>query len=58
MSVLEAPVPGATTLPAERVVTDADVLERAADLLEEQGWTQGSIGLPWEEWHAGRRPMQ
>lgn len=42
MTTLIAPVPGATTIAPERVVTDADVLERAADLLEEFGWCQGA----------------
>jgi hypothetical protein len=42
----------------EREVTKADVLRRAADLLEEQGWCQGSYGLPFNAWYAGERPMQ
>lgn len=34
-------------------VTEADVLHRAADLLEEFGWTQGSLGMPSR--HGGKR---
>lgn len=36
MSIIEAPTP-------TRTVTEADVLERAADLLEEFGWCQGQF---------------
>ena len=34
MTTIEAPTP---------VVTEADVLERAADIIEEWGWTQGAF---------------
>ena len=53
---LEAPLRGANvTAPSEATV--ADVFDRAADLLGEQGWTKGSRGLPWGKWLAGRRPL-
>lgn len=41
MSAVERAVPVET--PA---VTEADVLRRAADLLEEFGWCQGALGMP------------
>lgn len=44
-----------TELAPPREVTVGDVLERAADLLEEFGWCQGSGGMPWEEWQKGQR---
>lgn len=52
-----------TTIEREHVapvvapVTTSDVLNRAADLLEEQGWMRGVQGLPHRQWYAGRRPL-
>lgn len=56
VEALEAPLRGANvTTPSQPAV--ADVLERAADLLGEQGWTQGGCGMPWQDWEDGRRPL-